>query len=582
MKHLFIFITLAAISTSILSQTNHTIYWINTDTIVSGDSVRLDMVTSYNGPGENIIFRLVVDYPCWGGKCLTDTIYAYQFEKNHDTVYSAWLYIPANTTPGNAYLEFYNPEHTFYALYSDYLWVVSRPIIIEDLRDTTVCEGETFFYGVRILALEWPVIEWYHNGVFLEESPDTGLFIHEFSISDTGSYYCILTNSVGSTTSNIARISLPPMFENIGKPNGMSTMCMGQGSTSYYISQVPEITLYSWTLIPLEAGDLTYKDTSATISWDSQFSGQAKLFVKVKSGDCQGPNSDTLTINIHGQQPGPEICIVGVDPVTGNNMVVWEMLPGSDVQTYIIHRETNQAGVYLPLDTIKAGEMSVYTDATSTPDLVSQRYKLSLVDTCGFESELSTAHKTIHLTNNMAANGNVNLIWDGYEGFAFLTYNLYHGSHPDSMEYLNSIPSNLFIYSNIVPFPGNNYFQIEAIRPEGCSPSLKSVNYGSSLSNLLYVETENEVVERVEDEMVLTNYIYPVPATHILFIDLPGYTRPVPARLLNGSGNTVSEFLINSPHHALDVRLLPDGLYAIQVFPEGQIRCAKFLKIQLH
>ena len=257
-------------------------------------------------------------------------------------------------------------------------------------------------------------------------------------------------------------------------------------------------------------------------------------------------------------------------------MVVWEKPPGSGGLNYIVYRETNQAGMYLPLDTINAGELSIYIDTTSKPEVVSQKYKLSLIDTCGFESDLSTAHKIIHLTNNMAANGNVNLIWNGYEGFAFLSYNIYHGPHPDSMEYIDAVPSDAFIYSNIVPFPGNNFFQIEAIHPEGCTPSLKSIDYGSSRSNILYVKTE-EVIEGISENTDSDITIFPSPARDVVTITIPNYSNPVPGRLVNVSGQLVQKFIIDSGSYELDISSFPEGLYILHLHEGNNSLKAKII-----
>jgi len=546
------------------TQESYWVTWISQNTLLAGDSVRLDMMTDYDGNGEDIIFHMTVDYHCYPDRCPeTDTVRSYRFEKTNDSIHTAWFYLPDKETPGKAHFYFYSEDNTIVGYTFLSIGIATIPIITHDLYDTLLCGGETFFYGVSAISLDWPEVEWYQNGVLLEEWTDTGIYVHEADFVDTGTYYCVLKNQWGVDTSRNGRISFPQLAFDLGKPSGIDHMCSAENSTTYSIPFNPDITLYSWSLYPPEAGDLTYEDTSATILWDDQFSGEANLLVKVKVKDCRGPNSDTLDIYIAGPLNGPDICIVGVDAVTGKNMVVWENPPESAVLNYIVYRETNQADMYLPLDTITADEFSIYIDANSTPEWISQRYKLSLIDTCGFESALSTAHKTIHLTNNMAANGNVNLIWDGYEGFAFLSYNLYHGPHPDSMEHINTVPSNVFIYSNIVPFEGDNFFQIEAIHPEGCSPSLKS-DYGSSMSNVLYVETEDEI-EGILEKQNKQITIYPSPARDMVTIMIPGYTNPVLAGLVNVSGQLVHEFIISAGSYELDISSFPEGIYILHL-----------------
>ncbi len=578
---IFLLSLITAITTARAQQTLYEIYdiWIGNgmDELISGDSARLDFVTNYDGDGQGFTLRLVIDEPSFVNPDVVDTVYAYSFVQTNDTLYSAYFKLPDNTRPGNGYIEFYTPGLTELGYSDRAIRVVSKPIITHDLFDTLLCGGETFFYGVSVLCTDWPTIEWFHDDLLMEEWTDTGIYVHEADYADTGTYFCVLTNSWGVDTSNFGRISFPALGFDLGKPSGTDHMCQSQDTSIYAIPGDPHITLYSWTLLPPDAGDLVYKDTSATISWDKQFSGKAKLLVKTKIDNCRGPNSDTLDIIIAGPGERPDICIVGVDPATDKNMVVWEKPAGSAIQAYIIHRETNQAGTYLPLDTIDAAEFSIYVDSTSTPELVSQRYKLSLIDTCGFESELSTYHKTIHLTNNMAADGKVNLIWDGYEGFAFLSYNLFHGTHPDSMEYINTVPSNVFIYSNIVPFPGDNFFQIEAIHPEGCTPSLKSINYGSSRSNILYVENE-EVIEGIPEKTDSEITLFPSPAGEEVTIVISNFRNHVRARLVNVSGQLVQEFIIDSGSYELDISSLQEGLYILHIIQGNNSLKTKIIK----
>ena len=53
-----------------------------------------------------------------------------------------------------------------------------------------------------------------------------------------------------------------------------------------------------------------------------------------------------------------------------------------------------------PLERL-AEEVEVFIDEVADPSIRSWRYKLSVVDVCGIESELSLRHKTMHLTANV-------------------------------------------------------------------------------------------------------------------------------------------------------------------------------------
>ena len=581
MKSYLLCLAIMAFSATLSGQTHSEWLLINKglsrDTLYTGDTNTILCIVSddIELPAAFLHLEVINEDRC------TDvgevTIYSFPPERYDDTTIAVEFYLPEWTCQGIYSFSVIDSLSQDLYFYYDEIWVVTRASVVQSPDDQQACLGDTVTFSATIDHCENCFFNWYKDGVFIEDTPWPSLIITNVSSSDTGFYYCMAGNQWGTVTTEPARLEILETPDKPHDPIGVTSLCRGTESTGYHIPSVPGATSYSWSLIPPGAGLLDYADTSATIHWDMEYAGEANLLVKVKTGECRGPDSDTLIISVLGEQPGPEICIVGGDPVTGKNMIVWERQPEQPDLTYIIYRETNQANIYLPLDTIGAEEPSIYIDALSTPELVSQRYKLSLIDTCGFESETSTPHKTIHLTNNIASNGNINLIWDGYEGFAFLSYNLYHGHHADSMEYINTVTSNVFIYSNIVPFPGDNYFQIEAIRPEGCTPSLKSFNYGSSRSNILYVDTETGFGPNSGYQDTVLK-IFPSPATGKVTVTLEEYHRPVPAKLLDVSGTLLQEFIMDSQSFELDISCLPDGLYILQLDHPTIPMQAKILK----
>ncbi len=121
-----------------------------------------------------------------------------------------------------------------------------------------------------------------------------------------------------------------------------------------------------------------------------------------------------------------DICFVTVDSATQMNMVEWENSDPDNASHYNIYREGSEKDNYQLIGSVPATELSIFTDSVADPTLRSWRYKLSVVDHCGNESELSDHHKTIHLTMNTGWISNtVNLLWDHYEGFDVQTYKLY-------------------------------------------------------------------------------------------------------------------------------------------------------------
>lgn len=180
----------------------------------------------------------------------------------------------------------------------------------------------------------------------------------------------------------------------------------------------------------------------------------------------------------------PAICIVTVDTATNNNEVVWEKPITNEIDHYNIYRESTQSNVYLKIGEHSYNSESIFVDKNSNALQRSYRYKISSVNVCGVESDLSPHHKTMHLTINIGDNGLRNLIWDHYEGFNILTYYIHRYTPESGWVLYDSIQSNLtsFVDSDT---PLNVSYYIEIINPNGCvATKSKVTNKNSSRSNV--------------------------------------------------------------------------------------------------
>ena len=117
--------------------------------------------------------------------------------------------------------------------------------------------------------------------------------------------------------------------------------------------------------------------------------------------------------------------------------------------------------LYSPLDTIDANTLS-YIDSTSNPAAQAERYKVSAIDACGNSTDTSDYHKTVHLTMSLGVSGEVNLIWNSYEGYQVTDYLIYRGNSIYNMNMLSSTPGNNSSYTDVTPPTGVLKYQIRA------------------------------------------------------------------------------------------------------------------------
>ena len=196
--------------------------------------------------------------------------------------------------------------------------------------------------------------------------------------------------------------------------------------------------------------------------------------------NCWGIDSVTLS----STAPSQELCIVTVDETSTHNLLSWEKPITTGIDSFKIYR--NITGTYTYIGATPYDSLSQFVDTTNgiNPNTTSYRYKISTLDTCGNESDMSEFHETIHLTTNIGPT-TINLIWDNYEGTmtSFFYYILRDTSGVGNWDVIDSVPETNFTYTDLNPIPNvNNVYMIEVVPPNICV-STKAVNYSSVRSN---------------------------------------------------------------------------------------------------
>jgi uncharacterized repeat protein (TIGR03803 family) len=91
--------------------------------------------------------------------------------------------------------------------YGDLLFICNALAITTQPVDTSKCVGNTTLMYVAAVgtALKY---QWYKNGVLIPGANSGTYPIHGLSLSDSGSYYCMLSNSCGSVNSAIEKLKV--------------------------------------------------------------------------------------------------------------------------------------------------------------------------------------------------------------------------------------------------------------------------------------------------------------------------------------------------------------------------------------
>jgi hypothetical protein len=270
------------------------------------------------------------------------------------------------------------------------------------------------------------------------------------------------------------------------------------------------------------------------------------------------------------------VCIVTVDPESGRNLVVWEKTTDQQIAYYNVYKQS-YTGEFDYLASIDYDSQSICLDGTSDPQIHSDKYKITVVDTCGNESAHSSHHKTLHLNVSPATmSSGYALTWGHYEGFPFTTYRIFRGTNPSNLVQIDSIAYDIgtFTYTDVTAASGIQYFyQVAAVKPgESCLGS-KDISgpYSQSVSNLedngISVGINSN--EIIEERVVL----YPNPfrdEAKVEFNNSNNTTYQV--SIYEVSGKIVRKFNVNNSEFSISKTELAPGYYSLEISGEKVFR----------
>ena len=229
-------------------------------------------------------------------------------------------------------------------------------------------------------------------------------------------------------------------------------------------------------------GNFTYNWSNGTFNQDLTGAGSGNYTLTVTDAGCQAIVNAEIPQIAPEQQP---ICIVTVDSTSGKNLVVWEAVQ-SGIDYYNIYREGTTAGIFDLVSQQDANLLTVYEDDDADPFVRSYRYKISAVDQCGVESELSDAHKILHLNMNIGLGGAINLIWDDYEGFNYDNFIIIRHNWSTGWTIVDTLPTTLHSYSDVPPNYFGLWYGVTVQKPGNACLATKTSGgpYNQSISNI--------------------------------------------------------------------------------------------------
>jgi predicted outer membrane repeat protein len=420
---------------------------------------------------------------------------------------------------------------------------VSRTIVVNVSPSASItqsgpfvaCQGNTPTLNSVINNLG--TYQWYNNTTAIP-----GAMNSSYAPVTSGNFSVGITQNGCTTFSAPVSVTVNPLptIPVISATGALST-CSGSTST---LSAPGGFTSYLWN----------NGSTSSAIVADT--AGIYSVQV-TDANNCQSTSNPYNLIN--NFEFAPQLCIVGLDSLSGSNRIVWEKQMNERIDSFYVYKESTVANSYTKIGAKAYEDTAFFIDINSNPAVQAYRYKLSILDTCGNESLLSEPHKTIHLTINQGVGSTMNLIWNHYEGFSFGSYNIYRGTDSLSMDSLTTIQSSLNSFSDLNAPSGVVYYQIEVINPNGCDPT-KYNDYGVTRSNIsnngasgLHIFGTDEVI------------IFPNPTSGVATLEVTSGILGKQYFIVDAFGRTLHSSFVESTNQILDLTSLSKGTYFLKI-----------------
>ncbi|PCJ85008.1 MAG: hypothetical protein COA57_08285 [Flavobacteriales bacterium] len=297
----------------------------------------------------------------------------------------------------------------------------------------------------------------------------TGLSANTYIVIITGSNGCQAIRSIVVDEPDALTISLSSTDATCGNANGSSRVIVTGGTSPYN---------YTWS------------DTTVTGSDPAGLDTGVYTVTVTDANGCSITATDTVGVT----PQVPEICLVTTN-ADGWNTVVWDKTGHTGVDFYKIYLEVS-TGVYQQIGSVPYDSLSKFVDPLNQPPQSNQeRYKISIVDSCGNESALSDPHATMHLVLSIDVNDNPFLLWQGYEGFTVPNYIIWRGIDTANMMLIDSVVATTTIFTDYTApaSPDSLYYYVQVIHPGGgCTATKAAENFNSSRSNISSVKSPTQ------------------------------------------------------------------------------------------
>lgn len=335
--------------------------------------------------------------------------------------------------------------------------------------------------------------------------------------------------------------------------------------------------------------DYDYLWSDGQRSAEIKVSAEDTFYLTVTANNCTG-TSEGVFVDVLHPYDSAKICMVSVDSSSGKNLIIWEKTPANNIASYNIYKLFGNS--YFPIGNVPYDEVTVFEDYSSFPEANAERYAITVIDSCGNESDYSPYHQTIHLGASPGLTANqVVLDWTPYIDesglFEPAFYYIYRGSHPDSLMLWDSL-STAFTEKNDNNSVGAKYYQVTVRKDAPCDPAglLKASSgpFSQSLSNMednrLQEDAIDASVPSLENELQLE--VFPVPFhKHLLVKFRLNQSSQTTIEITNLQGyrmKVLEDCLLLPGEHVYQWQTEQEGIYILKMKIGTSVLVRKIVK----
>ncbi len=365
-------------------------------------------------------------------------------------------------------------------------------------------------------------------------------------INQTTTYTLTVNTANGCIATDSVTVTVNPLIADAGTTQ--VHICGGSAQLPAVLSNYTGTATLKYSWLPIAGmNDPTLPNPTTTADGLTY-----TVTVKTTNG-CAATDSVAVSLK---PMDAIAICMVSVD--TAKNVVIWDKPLSSVIDSVLIYKETNANGVYVKVGSVSTEAANVFRDVSSHPDVSSNKYQISLMDSCGVETAKSSVHKTSHLSINKGVGTKWNLIWEAYEGFLVTTYKIYRGTNSTNLTLLDEISGSVTQYTDNNAPAGDVYYQIEIVSPSICNVSgIKNVSR-SNVAASTQVGIKKLKMEAISFSM------YPNPTADNVTIDVK---ETIEAGTIIGIhsmlGAAVLEEVLTQNKQTISTHDLPSGFYTL-------------------